>query len=225
MGVVVEARGAGVRHHRRWVFRELDVTVSAGETVAVTGPPGSGRTTMLLALAGRFKLSAGSVSLGGTASLAYVPSVTEPEPVLTVAECVRERQALLGRSGHEPVDLSGLDPSQKAWELSPYEKQVLGLVLAGIGEPAVVALDGLDIGLDADEQAAVWRRLADLAAAGVAVIAATRTADPGRVTTVITLGGAGDTRVDTDHAAPGSEPEPAAITEGAAGEEADEDER
>ncbi len=208
MGVVVEARGAGVRHHRRWVFRELDVTVSAGETVAVTGPPGSGRTTVLLALAGRFKLSAGSVSSSGTASLAYVPGVTEPEPVLTVAECVRERLALLGRPANRPVDLSGLDPSRKAWELSPYEKQVLGLVLAGIGEPAVIALDGLDIGLDADEQAAVWDRLAGLATAGVAVIAATRTADPGRVSTVITLGGAGETHVASDHPAPDIEPAP-----------------
>jgi ABC-2 type transport system ATP-binding protein len=225
VGVVVEARGAGVRHHRRWVFRDLDVTISAGETVAVTGPPGSGRTTVLLALAGRFKLSAGSVSSSGTASLAYVPSVTEPEPVLTVGECVRERLALLGRSAHEPVDLSGLDPSRKAWELSPYEKQVLGLVLAGIGEPAVIALDGLDIGLDADEQAAVWGRLAELAAAGAAVIATTRTADPGRVTTLITLGGGGETHVEPDRPAPepeNAEPENAASDDKPA---ADEDER
>jgi ABC-2 type transport system ATP-binding protein len=202
---VIEARGAGVRHHRRWVFRELDVTVSAGETIAVVGPPGSGRTTVLLALAGRFKLSAGSVSLSGTASLAYVPGVTEPEPVLTVGECVRERLALLGRSG--PVDLAGLDPSRRAWELSPYEKQILGLVLARVGEPAVIALDGLDIGLDADEQAALWARLAELAGSGIAVIAAARTADPSRVTTLISLGGAGATDVTTE---PVAEPQPPA---------------
>ena len=58
---VLTAHGAGVRHRGRWLFRDLDVTVEPGELVAVVGPPGSGRTTLLLALADRFRLSAGKV--------------------------------------------------------------------------------------------------------------------------------------------------------------------
>ena len=48
---VLTAAGAGVRHRRRWLFQDLDVSVEPGEIVAVVGPPGSGRTTVLLALA------------------------------------------------------------------------------------------------------------------------------------------------------------------------------
>src|SRR4051794_10668030 len=180
---VLTAAAAGVRHRRRWIFRDLDVSVDPGETVAVVGPPGSGRTTVLLALAGRFRLSAGSVGLSGTAALAFVPDVEEPEPVFTVTEHVRERLALLGRSSREAVDLGGLDPGLRGRELSPYQKQVLGVVLAKLADPAVITLDGVDHGLDADEQDALWALLDEVAAAGVAVVATARAIEPERVST------------------------------------------
>src|SRR4051794_10601386 len=116
---VLTARGAGVRHRRRWLFRDLDLSVGPGDLVAVVGPPGSGRTTLLLALARRFRLSAGEVTIDGSPALGYVPEVTAPEPVFTVAEHVRERlllvgrEKLVGRKKGEPVDLLGLDPEIK----------------------------------------------------------------------------------------------------------------
>jgi len=185
---VLSATGAGVRHRRRWIFRDLDVTVEPGESVAVVGPQGSGRTTVLLALAERFRLSAGSVTLSGTAALGYVPDAYQPEPLFTVAEHVTERLALLGRSPRDAVDLLGLDPGRRGWELTPYQKQVLGLVLAGLSEPRVIALDGIDDGLDVHEQDELWGLLDAIAADGVAVLVTARAVDPARVTTVIRLG-------------------------------------
>jgi ABC-2 type transport system ATP-binding protein len=187
---VLSARGAGVRSRRRWLFRDLDVTVEPGELVAIVGPPGSGRTTALLALAGRFRLSAGSVTVSGTAALGYVPDVEGPEPVFTVAEHVRERLALLGRSRSEAagVDLHGLDPGKQGRDLTPYEKQVLGLILAGLSEPQVIALDGLDDGLDAGEREALGELIDRLVEGGTAVLVTAREVDPERVTTSIELG-------------------------------------
>ena len=187
---VLTARGAGVRRRRQWLFRDLDVTVEPGETVAVVGPPGSGRTTVLLALARRFRLSAGRVAVDGAAALGHVPEVSAPEPVFTVAEHVRERLALLGRPLAEAagVPLRGLPPGRRGSELTPYEKQVLGLILAGLGDPAVIALDGVDDGLDAAEQAELWRLLDEIAAAGTAVLVTAREIDAARVSAVIRLG-------------------------------------
>jgi ABC-type multidrug transport system ATPase subunit len=183
---VLTADGVGVRHRRRWLFRDLGVVVEPGDIVALVGPPGSGRTTALLALADRFRLSAGSVSLSGTAELAYVPGVTEPEPALTVAEHVEERRLLGGRV---PDDLGALGPERKARGLSAYEKQVLGLILATMSDPAVVATDGIDQGTSDAERADVWRRMDELAGTGVAVLVTARDVDPARVTQVIRLGG------------------------------------
>ena len=187
---VLEARGAGVRLRRRWLFRDLDVTVEPGEVVAVVGPPGSGRTTALLSLAGRFRLGAGSLAVSRTPSLGHVPEVDGPEPVFTVAEHVRERLALLGRPRSEAaaVDLRGLDPRKQGRELTPYEKQVLGLILAGLAEPEVIALDGLDDGLDAGEQKALWEQIEQISENGIAVLITAREVDPERVAKVIDLG-------------------------------------
>ena len=41
-----------------------DLTVRAGEVVAVTGPPGSGKSTLLACLAGLLEPSAGTVRIG-----------------------------------------------------------------------------------------------------------------------------------------------------------------
>jgi ABC-2 type transport system ATP-binding protein len=183
---VLTARGAGVRQRRRWLFRDLDVSVEPGEVVAVVGPPGSGRTTLLLTLAGRFRLSAGKIE--SDAALGHVPGVTDPEPVFTVAEHIRERRALLGRRAAQPDGLLGLDPQTRARDLTPYEKQLLGLILANMAKPAVIALDGLDDGLDADEQAWLLKVLNEIAAAGTAVVLTARDIDPDKVTTVIRLG-------------------------------------
>jgi len=187
---VLVAQGVGVRRRRRWLFRDLDVAVEPGELVAVVGPPGSGRTTALLALARRFRLAAGQVTISGTASLGYVPGVAAPEPVFTVTEHVRERLALLGRPRGEAdgVPLHGLDPETAGRDLTPYQKQVLGLVLAGLSRPAVIALDGVDDGLDAEEQADLWRLLTETAAGGVAVLVTAREIDPSHGATVIRLG-------------------------------------
>jgi len=186
---VLTAREAGVRHRRRWLFRDLDLSAEPGDLVAVVGPPGSGRTTVLLALARRFRLSAGKVTIDGTPALGYVPEVTAPEPAFTVAEHVQERLMLVGRKKGEPVDLLGLDPEIKGRDLTPYEKQVLGLVLAQLSKPALIALDGLDSGLDAAEQEALLKQLTEMAATGTTVVLTARDIDPELVTTVIRLGG------------------------------------
>jgi ABC-2 type transport system ATP-binding protein len=187
---VIIAQGVGVQQRRRWLFRDLDVAVEPGDVVAVVGPPGSGRTTALLALAKRFRLSAGSLRVSGTASLGHVPDVEMPEPVFTVAEHVRERLALLGRPRREAaaVELHGLDPATQGRDLTPYEKQVLGLILAGLAGPQVIALDGLDDGLDAGEQDALWQQIGEIAADGTAVLVTARAVDPERVTKTIELG-------------------------------------
>ena len=59
----ISLRHAGVRFGDRWVWRDVDLTVTEGEFLVVLGPNGAGKTTLLRVLLGLQSLSQGSVSI------------------------------------------------------------------------------------------------------------------------------------------------------------------
>ncbi|MEV4512780.1 ABC transporter ATP-binding protein [Dactylosporangium sp. NPDC049525] len=180
MTTVVEARGLGARTRRGWVFRDVDLDVEAGERLTVTGPAGSGRTSLLLALAGYFATSAGSVHRRGVIALGHVPGVHEPEPALTVAEHIEERRILLGRRRKGRVDDLPLEPGTLGRDLDALDRHLLGLTLARIAGPAAVVVDDVDSGLSTVERARLDEALDALTDDGIAVIAAARESGTGR---------------------------------------------
>jgi heme ABC exporter ATP-binding subunit CcmA len=62
---LLEAVGLCRSYGRRRVLRDLDLTVAAGEAVAVAGPNGAGKTTLLRVLAGLTRPERGEVRLEG----------------------------------------------------------------------------------------------------------------------------------------------------------------
>ncbi|MDH2413486.1 ABC transporter ATP-binding protein [Nocardioides sp. CER19] len=64
--VLIEARGVRKAYGRTEALRGVNVTVEAGETVAITGPSGSGKSSLLLTLAGVLRPEAGEVLYDGT---------------------------------------------------------------------------------------------------------------------------------------------------------------
>ncbi|MGK5641506.1 hypothetical protein ACSNOK_24775 [Streptomyces sp. URMC 126] len=64
-GAAGTARGPGLAGPRGRTFRGVDATAGPGDLVAVEGPSGSGRTCLLLALAGRMRVTAGEAEVGG----------------------------------------------------------------------------------------------------------------------------------------------------------------
>ncbi|MFG1672682.1 ATP-binding cassette domain-containing protein [Micromonospora sp. NPDC049282] len=213
---IVEADGLGLRTRRGWVYRDVDLTAESGELHAVTGPPGSGRTSLLLALAGRFPHNHGELRRRGPAALGQVAGVHEPDPTLTVAEHITERLLLLGpvprrrrrlvpvaalrarrayRRDAYAAAIAGagftdapLDPDRYGRDLTPVERQVLGLVLASLAGPSLIVADDVDAGADRPEREWIWAALERLAGQGYAVIASARAVEPGAAATVHRIG-------------------------------------
>ncbi|MGW1543525.1 ABC transporter ATP-binding protein [Streptomyces sp. NPDC002309] len=116
-GLAVTTRDFGLRGPRGWAFRGISFAAAPGSLIAIEGPSGSGRTSLLLALTGRMKATEGTAEVGDArlpqqmaalrrvSALAHVPGVTDLDPALTVGEHLRERALLQRRFG---VSLRGL---------------------------------------------------------------------------------------------------------------------
>jgi ABC-2 type transport system ATP-binding protein len=116
-GAAVTAVKLGVKGPRGWAFRDIGLTAEPGALIAVAGPSGSGRTSLLLTLTGRMRATAGTADIAGLrlpkrmaavrriSALGPVPGVAEPDPALTVAEHLRERALLQRRFNGSPRSL------------------------------------------------------------------------------------------------------------------------
>ncbi|GGS96701.1 ABC transporter ATP-binding protein [Streptomyces chromofuscus] len=116
-GLAVSARDFGLKGPRGWAFRRVSFSAEPGSLIAIEGPSGSGRTSLLLALTGRMKATEGTAVVGDVrlpkqmaalrrvSALAHVPGVTDLDPALTVGEHLRERALLERRFGGSPRGL------------------------------------------------------------------------------------------------------------------------
>ncbi|MDA4106535.1 ABC transporter ATP-binding protein [Mycobacterium holsaticum DSM 44478] len=79
MDVVAELTGARLAFGDRVLWDQLDLTVRAGEFLAVLGPNGTGKTSLLKVLLGQLPLTAGTVTVcgseveKGSERIGYVP--------------------------------------------------------------------------------------------------------------------------------------------------------
>ena len=86
---MLEALGVSKRYGWRWALKDLNLSVSPGETLALLGKNGSGKTTLLKTLAGLLKPTEGAVRLSG-------------QPIS------REARGRIGLLSHEPMLYEGL---------------------------------------------------------------------------------------------------------------------
>src|SRR5438046_9195340 len=72
---LVEVRDATVVLNGRKVWSEVSASVDAGEFVAILGPNGVGKSTLLKAILGLVPLAAGEIRLanGGRRGIGYLP--------------------------------------------------------------------------------------------------------------------------------------------------------
>ncbi|MCD2186731.1 ABC transporter ATP-binding protein [Actinomycetospora soli] len=145
----------------RRVLDGLDVTVGAGEFVALLGRSGSGKSTLLRVLAGLDVPDVGSVAVPGSVAVAF------QEPRLLPWRSVRENVALGLPTGAD-VDRTlaevGLAERAEAWPLtlSGGEAQRASLARALVREPELLLLDEPFGALDALTRIAMHDLVLDL---------------------------------------------------------------
>ena len=189
--------GLAVRYGGRVALEDVAFEVTARSVAAVVGGDGAGKTSLLRALAGTVRPSAGTVRRPDDRRIGYVSAGPGVWADLTVeenldfagrayglgADRLRSRTAgLLERTG------LGEARDRLAGRLSGGMRQKLALAMALLHEPELLILDEPTTGVDPVSRVELWRLLAGAAAGGAAVALATTYLDEAeRAATVLVL--------------------------------------
>ncbi|GAB3869581.1 metal ABC transporter ATP-binding protein [Kibdelosporangium lantanae] len=169
---LVSMRGATLSYGQRTLWSGLDLDLCPGEFVAVLGPNGSGKTSLLRVLLGLQKLSGGQLRLPeGDHRIGYIPQQRAIDPSVTL----RGRDLVsLGFDGHRwGVGLKGMrerrqrvDEALRAVGATAFANRPVGLLSGGeqqrlrvaqalVSDPAVLLCDEPLLSLDLAHQRAV----------------------------------------------------------------------
>ncbi|WP_425575877.1 ABC transporter ATP-binding protein [Streptomyces axinellae] len=188
--VLAEVSRLTLVRDRITALREVTLTLSAGETVALMGRNGAGKSTLLNTLVGMHRPTSGHVTVGGNAPhrtrpaelLRYAGLVPqEPRDLLYADTVARECQSADADAGAAPGTcralvsrlLPDIPDTTHPRDLSEGQRLTLALSIILTARPPLLLLDEPTRGLDYGAKARLIALLRELAAEGHAVVLAT----------------------------------------------------
>lgn len=167
------------------VFEDLDLRIPAGATIGVTGPTGSGKTTLARLIARLYEPQSGSIEIDGRtirsyrlAELRRALGVVPQEPLLfseTIEENLRFGAAVDGGPPLESsVRIAGLERDidtfsdglqtivgERGVTLSGGQKQRAALARALLANPVILVLDDAFSAVDTETEERILGRIQD----------------------------------------------------------------
>ena len=208
---IVKLTGVKKVFGKRTVLDKIDLAVTPGELVEITGPSGAGKTTMLRLLHGQLRPSAGEIWVEGRGLHRWWRR--DLERIRRDVAFIFQEQRLLGRltalenvvlgltvndpqvphktirrRGVAALEALGVGHRANAYprQLSAGERQRVALARALATRPRVLLADEPFTAIDRENGQAVARMLEEAAANGTAVVVATHH-QTGRATRVLEL--------------------------------------
>jgi ABC-2 type transport system ATP-binding protein len=176
---VLRARDVARRFGSQIALEPTDIDVRAAEALALIGPNGAVKSTLLALLAGALEPSAGSIERVDEVRVGWVPQRAAFYDRLTA----RENLELFGRLEGEPHHRAvaeqllvrfEIPADRPAYALSVGNRQRLNVALALLGSPRVLLLDEPTAALDPGQRRRLWETVTTLRDEGGSVVFATQ---------------------------------------------------
>ncbi|HEY9388230.1 MAG TPA: ATP-binding cassette domain-containing protein [Mycobacteriales bacterium] len=188
--VLAAARGLVAFHGSVPALRGVDLTLRAGEVVALMGRNGAGKSTLLSCLVGLHRPRSGHVEVGGqppygraARRLVHEVGLVPQQPAdllyadTVAAECTQADRDATVPEGTTRTLFAELAPgvagNTHPRDLSEGQRLALALAIVLAGRPPLILLDEPTRGLDYTAKARLGRILSGLAADGHGVLLAT----------------------------------------------------
>ncbi len=188
---LLELSGVHVAYGGIQALKGIDLTVRAGDVVALIGANGAGKTTTLRAVLGLLPLARGSITFCGQGlstlsteervarGISLVPEGRAIFPNLSVRENL-ELGAYLHRDKHAMAetmdDVTRLFPrlgermKQEGGTLSGGEQQMLAIGRALMARPQLLLLDEPSLGIAPKLVQQIFRAISEIAKSGVTIL-------------------------------------------------------
>jgi ABC-type multidrug transport system ATPase subunit len=173
------------------VLERLDLRISAGQAVAVIGPTGAGKTSLLETIATLLPLRSGELTVAGCAAtqqgetirrlVGYVPDGVPAWPAIRIDECLELFAAAGGLRGRDLTNAVGRALARVGLErmagercdaVSSGQSKRLLLARALLLQPTIFLLDNPAASLDPAGRELVSQLISDTVATGGTVVAA-----------------------------------------------------
>ena len=189
----------------------INLTVSPGETVALVGQTGAGKSTLVKLIARFYDVTGGQVLVDGTdvrsfdlAAYRHRLGVVPQESYLfagTVRDSIAyarpdasdaEVEAAARATGAHDMILRlpggyGHEVAERGRNLSAGQRQLIALARAQLADPAILLLDEATAALDLAAEAAVNKAIAELTAARTTLVVAHRLTTAARADRIVVL--------------------------------------
>jgi branched-chain amino acid transport system ATP-binding protein len=195
MTEILSVRGLSVTYGKVQAVRSVDLHITSGETVAILGANGAGKSSIVRALTGLVRVAGGDISFQGqdvtrlssdrraAAGMALVPEGRRVFGDMTVTENLQMGGYLAGRAVAERTEtMFALFPrlrerrTQLAATLSGGEQQMLAIARALMRGPSLLVLDEPSLGLSPIMVQTIYRAIKDLRDKGMTILLAEQSA-------------------------------------------------
>ena len=164
--MLIKISNLEVKYGSKFVLKNMNLSLKAGEIVTIVGPNGSGKTTLFKAIIGTVPLSKGTIEINPNLRIGYVPQQLKIDQTLPIT--VERFLKLSNINFEKSLDKTELILGSKDLldvqinSLSGGEMQRVLLARALINDPQVLLLDEATRGLDQPGVAAFYRKIENI---------------------------------------------------------------